>query len=466
MKLEFLGAAQTVTGTMHMLTVNGTRILMDCGLYQGRRAESFERNRNLPFDATKVDVLVLSHAHIDHSGNIPSLVKSGFQGNIFVTPGTRDLCSIMLRDSGHIQEADARYVNKKRREKGQPPVEPLYTMEDAKRSLNNFISINYERQMSIAPGVTLTFYDAGHILGSAMVSLDIEEDGQRRRLLFTGDLGRPDTPLLQDPAVPAVANVLITESTYGNRLHQSGHENIHQLRDIVNRVHHRGGKLIIPAFSVGRTQGIVYALHQLMDGGEIPKLRVFVDSPLSVNATEVFLLHPECYDEETQAFLSESKSRNPFSFDSIRYVREVAQSKEINTFDRPAVIISASGMCETGRILHHLKNNIEDRRNAVAIVGWQAPHTLGRRLVEEQPKVKIFGEPYTRRAEVYVLNGFSAHADRGELLGWFDRANNPGLHDVFVVHGEPEATTALAAAFTDRGVRHVLVPERGQQVEV
>jgi metallo-beta-lactamase family protein len=466
MKLEFFGAAQTVTGTMHMLTVNGSRILLDCGLYQGRRAESFERNRNLPFDATAVDVLVLSHAHIDHSGNIPSLVKSGFDGNILVTPGTRDLCSIMLRDSAHIQESDARYVNRKRREKGQPPVEPLYTKEDAERCLNNFISINYKRRMLIAPGVTLTFYDAGHILGSAMVSLDIEEDGQQRRLLFTGDLGRPDTPLLQDPAVPAGVNILITESTYGNRLHQAGHENIQQLRDIVNRVHRRGGKLIIPAFSVGRTQGIVYALHQLMDGGEIPELPVFVDSPLSVNATEVFLLHPECYDEETQAFLSESGSRNPFSFDSIRYVREVTQSKEINTLDRPAVIISASGMCETGRILHHLKNNVEDRRNAVAIVGWQAPHTLGRRLVEEQPEVKIFGEPYTRRAEVVVLNGFSAHADRDELLGWFDRISNPGLRDIFVVHGEPEATTALAKAFADRGVRNVLVPERGQQVEV
>jgi metallo-beta-lactamase family protein len=466
MKLQFLGAAQTVTGSMHLLEANGSRILMECGLYQGHRAESFERNRNLPFDAAGIDALVLSHAHIDHSGNIPSLVKSGFAGNVYVTPGTRDLCSIMLRDSAHIQESDAAYVNKKHRRAGKPLVEPLYTIEDAKRSLTHFISVSYGRPLPIAPGITLTFHDAGHILGSAMVCLDVKENGQQQRLLFSGDLGRPDAPLLRDPFVPAGVDILISESTYGNRLHQSGHENVHQLRDIVDRVYRRGGKVIIPAFSVGRTQGIVYALHQLIDSGELPALPVFVDSPLSVNATEVFLLHPECYDEETQTFLDRSNSRNPFSFSSIRYVREVEQSKEINSFEGPAVIISASGMCEAGRILHHLKNNIEDSRNAVIIVGWQAPHTLGRRLVEEQPEVNIFGEPYARRAEVYVLNGFSAHADRDELLDWFDQVRNPDLHDAFVVHGEPEAADALAEAFSARHVRNVLVPEPGQQVQV
>jgi metallo-beta-lactamase family protein len=466
MKLQFLGAAKTVTGSMHLLTVNGSRILLECGLYQGRRAESFERNRNLPFDASSIDVMVLSHAHIDHSGNIPSLVKAGFEGNIFVTPGTRDLCAIMLRDSAHIQESDAAYVNKKRRRRGEPPVEPLYTMEDAERSLNHFISVNYERPFLIAPGVRVTFYDAGHILGSALVAFDIKEDGEARRLLFTGDLGRPGAPVLRDPETPESGEVLITESTYGDRLHVSSEENIDQLGEIVDRVRRRGGKVIIPAFSVGRTQNIVYALHRLIDRGKLPQLPVFVDSPLSVNATEVFLLHPECYDQETRAFLSETHSRNPFSFASVHYVREVAQSKAINHLDSPAVIISASGMCETGRILHHLKNNIEDQRNAVVIVGWQAPYTLGRRLVEKQREVKIFGEPYTRRAEVYVLNGFSAHADRNEFLAWFDRVRTPALSQVFVVHGEEDASNSLAAEISARGVPKVVVPERGQEAAI
>jgi metallo-beta-lactamase family protein len=465
MKLQFLGAARTVTGSMHLLTVNGTRILLECGLYQGHRAESTARNRDLPFDASQIDLLVLSHAHIDHSGNIPSLVKNGFDGNIFVTHGTRDLASIMLRDSAHIQESDAEYLNKKRRRKGLPPIEPLYTREDAIRSLDHFVGINYERPFFLAPGVTLTFYDAGHILGSALVVLDIEENGQQRRLLFTGDLGRPDAPLLRDPVIPPGADILITESTYGNRLHEASEVKITRLRDIVNEVCGRGGKVVIPAFSVGRTQGVVYALHQLIDSKQIPALPVFVDSPLSVNATEVFLLHPECYDEETLAFLTETDSRNPFSFGSIHYVREVAQSKEINALEGPAIILSASGMCETGRILHHLKHNVEDPRSAVVIVGWQAPHTLGRRLVEQEKEVKIFGEVYKRRAEVYVLNGFSAHADRNELLAWFDEVNG-GIEHVFVVHGEEEASMALAEAFAERHVPNVLVPERGQEVEI
>jgi metallo-beta-lactamase family protein len=466
MRLAFYGATGTVTGSMHMLTVNGTRILMECGLYQGRREESFQRNRNLPFDATEIDVFVLSHAHIDHSGNIPSLTKAGYDGNIYVTPGTRDLCSIMLRDSAHIQVADAEYVNKRHKRKGIPLVEPLYTQEDVRRSLDQFISISYGRSFPIGPGVELTFLDAGHILGSALVVLDIEEEGRKRRLLFSGDLGRPDAPLLCDPAVPSGANILIIESTYGDRLHPSAEENIDQLGQIVRRVSGRGGKVIIPAFSVGRTQEIVYALHQLIDRGDINELPVFIDSPLSVNATEVFLLHPECYDEQTHQFLMESDSGNPFSFASVHYIREVEKSKAINHMEGPAVIISASGMAETGRILHHLKNNIGDSRNAVVIVGWQAPDTLGRRLVEKQPEVKIFGEVYTRRAEVYVLNGFSSHADRNELLGWFDQVRNPGLKHVFVVHGEEKASSSLAGAISERGVPEVLIPERGQEVSI
>ncbi|MBL7201722.1 MAG: MBL fold metallo-hydrolase [Anaerolineae bacterium] len=466
MELAFLGAAQTVTGSMHVLTVNGTRILIECGLYQGRRKESFQRNRNLPFDATQIDLLVLSHAHIDHSGNIPSLVKSGFRGNMFATPGTRDLCAIMLRDSGHIHESDAAYLNKKRRQSGLPLIEPLYTQEDAARSMDQFISINYDRPFPISPGVTLTFHDAGHILGSAMVCLDIDGDGRRQRLLFTGDLGRVGAPLLRDPYIPRDVNILIIESTYGDRLHGPMGENMSQLRDVVNQTCGQGGKLIIPAFSVGRTQNVVYTLHQLFKNNEIPDLPVYVDSPLSVNATEVFLLHPECYDEETRQFLAETSSQNPFSFNGVRYIREVEQSKAINSLRGPAIIISASGMCETGRILHHLKNNIEDKRNTVAIVGWQAPHTLGRRLVEKQKRVKIFGEEYVRRAGVEVLNGLSAHADRDELLDWFKQVRNPGLERVFVVHGEKEASESLAQAMGGLHPANILVPEPGQHVRM
>lgn len=466
MHIQFLGAVRTVTGSMHLITVNGTRILMECGLYQGRRAESFERNRHPPFDATQIDLLVLSHAHIDHSGNIPLLVKNGFKGPIFATPGTRDLCAIMLRDAGHIHESDAQYLNKKRRRQGLPPIEPLYTQEDATRSLAHFVSIGYDRPFPIAPGVTLTYRDAGHILGSAMVCLDVKENGASRRLLFTGDLGRVGLPILRDPYIPQDVDILLIESTYGDRLHGPMDENTTRLRDIVNEANRRGGKVIIPAFSVGRTQNIVYTLHQLLDDDEIPELPVFVDSPLSVNATEVFLLHPECYDQETHQFLLETGSRNPFSFPTIHYVREVEQSKAINTLHGPAVIISASGMCETGRILHHLKNNIEDRRTQIVIVGWQAPDTLGRRLVEKQARVKIFGDEYVRRADVEVIGGFSAHADRDELLAWFKQVQGPRLRHVFVVHGEEAASNAVAQSISELGVPHVLVPELGSTAEL
>jgi metallo-beta-lactamase family protein len=466
MKLQFFGAARTTTGSMHMVTVNGSRILMDCGLYQGRRAESFERNRNLPFDASQVDVLVLSHAHIDHSGNVPSLVKCGFKGMILSTPATRDLCSIMLLDSAHIQESDAAYLNKKRRRTGQPLVEPLYVRRDATRSLQRFVSVPYDMAFPVAPGVKLIYRDAGHILGAALICLEIEEGGRQRRLLFTGDLGRPEQPLLRDPYIPTDLDILITESTYGSRYHGSSDETSERMGAIVRETAGRGGKVIIPAFSVGRTQDIIYCLHQLLERGQIPQVPVFVDSPLSVNATEVFLLHPECYDEETHQFLLDTSSRSPFSFPGIRFVREVEESKAINDLRGPAIILSASGMCETGRILHHLKNNIEKTQNAVVIVGWQAPHTLGRRLVEKQPRVRIFGQEYVRRAEVHVLNGFSAHADRRELLDWFDQVQSPSLERVFVVHGEEESSFALAEAFEERGVPHVAVPEPGQEVEL
>lgn len=466
MKLQFLGAVRTVTGSMHLLTVNGSRILLDCGLYQGSRRESFERNRNLPFDAQSIDALVLSHAHIDHSGNIPTIVKNGFTANIYATPATRDLCSAMLRDSGHIQEENVRYVNKKRARKGLPPVEALYTVEDATDSLKNFVSVGYDRPLPIAPGVTLTFRDAGHILGSAVVVLDVEENGAKRRLLFSGDLGRKGMPILRDPRPVEGVDYYITESTYGDRSHKPIETTDEDLREVVMDTHHRGGKLIVPAFSVGRTQELVYALHRLTESRDIPTLPIFVDSPLSVNVTEVFRLHPECYDQETNQFIASGNGRDPFGFHRLTYIRSVEKSKELNFLRQPAIIISASGMCEAGRILHHLKNNVEDPRNTVLIVGWQAPHTLGRRLVERQAVVKIFGEEYQLNARVETIHGFSAHADREELLGYARQLGPAHLQAVFVVHGEEASSLALADGLQGIGVRRAEVPKLGETFEL
>jgi metallo-beta-lactamase family protein len=466
MKIQFLGAARTVTGSMHLLMVNGARILLDCGLYQGKRKESFERNRNLPFDARTIDTMVLSHAHIDHSGNIPSLVKNGFRGNIYATPATRDLCSAMLRDSGHIQEYDAYYVNKKRMQKGLPPVEPLYTIEDAAASLLNFISVGYDRSLPIAPGVTLTFRDAGHILGSAVVVLDIEEGGRKNRLVFSGDLGRKGMPILRDPEPVENVDFYITESTYGDRLHDSIETTDEALRAVIADTYRRGGKVIVPAFSVGRTQELVYALHRMTRAQQIPELPIFVDSPLSVNVTEIFRLHPECYDEEVSEFLAANNHRDPFGFYRLTYIRAVEASKELNHLEEPAIIISASGMCEAGRILHHLKNNVEDPRNTILIVGWQAPHTLGRRLVERQPVVKIFGEKYRLKARVKTINGFSAHADRDELLAYADQLGPSRLRSAFVVHGEETSSLALAEGLQELGIGQVFVPQPGEVFEL
>jgi metallo-beta-lactamase family protein len=463
MNLQFLGAARTVTGSMHLLTINGARILLECGLFQGRRKESFERNRNLPFDATSIDAMVLSHAHIDHSGNIPSLVKNGFQGNIYATPATRDLCSAMLRDSGHIQEEDAAYINRKRGRQGLPPVEPLYTQEDAARSLSHFVSVGYNRPLPVAPGVTVTFRDAGHILGSAVVVLDLEEKGAKKRLVFSGDLGRTGMPILRDPEPVEGTDYLIIESTYGDRRHDPIEDQSRELRDVIHDAYRRGGKVIVPAFAVGRTQELVYALHRLVEARKLPALPIFVDSPLAVNVTEIFRLHSECYNKEVRAFMEADNHRDPFGFRRLTYVRSVEDSKELNFLREPAIIISASGMAEAGRILHHLKNNIEDARNTVLIVGWQAPDTLGRRLVERQPVVKIFGEEYRLRAQVRTINAFSAHADRKELLDYARRLNPQRLQAAFVVHGEEAASLALAEGLTSLGIARVAVPRAGEE---
>jgi metallo-beta-lactamase family protein len=466
MDIQFLGAAQTVTGSQHLLSVNGSRILLECGLFEGKRREALERNRNLPFDAASIDALVLSHAHIDHSGNIPNLVRSGFRGAIYSTFATRDLCSAMLRDSAYIQEQDVAYVNKKRARKGEPPVEPIYTLDDAIASLEHFVSVDYNRVIPVAPGVRCTFLDAGHILGSALVFLEIEEPGQKPvRLLFSGDLGRNDMPILRDPAPAPEADVLIIESTYGDRLHKSHEEAERKLHRLINETCAGGGKVVIPAFSVGRTQEIVYSLHRLANAGLLPDVPIFVDSPLAVNVTEVFRLHPECYDKEVREFMNHDHHSDPFGFERLRYIRSVEASKELNVLQGPAVIISASGMCEAGRIQHHLKHTITDPRNAVLIVSWQAPYTLGRRLVERQPTVKIFGEEFPLRARVEAVNGYSAHADRNGLLSWAKPIAR-GLQHAFVVHGDPDPAAALADDLRQLGTRGVAVPKQGDVFQI
>lgn len=464
MRIDFLGAARNVTGSMHLLTVNGSRILLECGLFQGRRQEAFERNRKLPFEASTIHVLVLSHAHIDHSGNIPNLVRCGFAGKIYATSATRDLCDIMLRDSAHIMEADVEYINKKRGHQGLGPVQPTYTLGDALASLEHFVSLDYGHPALIAPGVQLTFQDAGHILGSSVCVLDITEKGQSLRLLFTGDLGREGLLILRDPQVVSDADYLITESTYGARLHGTPREAEAQLQRVVNETFARQGKLIIPAFSVGRTQEIVYALHRMRRAGSIPHLPIFVDSPLSTNATEVFRQHPECYDTETLAFMRQAP--DPFGFGELHYTRDVEESKTLNTRQDPMIIISASGMCESGRILHHLKNNIEDARNTILFVGFQAEHTLGRRILDHNKQVPIFGEMYSLRAHVEQIDGYSAHADRDELLGYVERLNPRRLRKTFVVHGDEEAELAFQKSLQGIGVADVLVPQLGEQATV
>jgi metallo-beta-lactamase family protein len=466
MQIEFVGAAQTVTGSMHLVRTPHATILLDCGLFQGRRRESAERNRRLPLPVDEVDLVVLSHAHIDHSGALPLLVKQGFRGPIFATHATRDLCAAMLRDAAFIQEADARFLNKQiaRGDIDSDPVEPLYTEEDALAAIERFVSLAYHRPFTIAPGVTLTFHDAGHVLGSAVTTLEVEEDGRTKRVVFTGDLGRPDMPILRDPEVAGGADLLISESTYGDRLHDPIAKMEDDLAGVILRTFARGGKVIIPAFALERAQEIVFALKHLRRTNALPPIPVFIDSPLTVQITEIFKMHPECFDAEARALLRGNDS--PFHFDGLRYVEDVEESKRISARPDPAVIIAASGMCEGGRVLHHLRGAVESEANTVLIVGFQAQHTLGRRLVEKRDKVRILGVERDRRCEVTVLNGFSAHADQADLLRYVDdcRAQGP-LSRVALVHGEPKAQAVLRDRLRDKGLR-VDVPRVGDRIEL
>ncbi|MFO7944841.1 MAG: MBL fold metallo-hydrolase [Anaerolineales bacterium] len=465
MNIHFHGAAQTVTGSMHLLEINGKTLLLECGLFQGRRKETFHRNRNFPFACDELDAVILSHAHIDHSGNLPHLIKDGYRGDIFTTAATAHLANIMLLDSGYIHEEDAKYLNKKRRRQGKPPIEPLYTQEDAGRVASYFNTVGYQETFQPLPGVEAHLVDAGHILGSAAVVLDFKEEGRNFRLWFSGDVGRPGLPLLRDPVFPQESDYLIMECTYGDKIKRDPEEAFLEFREVVQKTVSRGGKIIIPAFAVGRTQELVYYLHKMIEENDIPEIPVFVDSPLAIRASQVFRDHPECFDQETQKFIAEDKHHQVLGFDKLSYTRSVEESKAINHVKGPAVIISASGMAEVGRILHHLKNNIEDPKNTILIVSWQAPHTLGRRLAEREERVKIFGETYTRRAEVSTIGGFSAHAGQ-ELLTEYALHTKQTLKQIFLVHGEPRGAEPLRARLHEEGFPSVEYPARGEVFEI
>lgn len=464
MKLTFWGATGTVTGSLHMVEVGGKRIFMDCGLFQGRRADAKRLNAEFPADPAGVDAVLLSHAHIDHSGLLPKLYREGFRGPVYATDATRDLCASMLPDSAHIQQKDAEWVNRRERRRGDDRIEPLYSMRDAEGVVELFEPVAYDRPFGPFPGLEVEYRDAGHILGSATMTLTVDEDGRTRRLGFTGDLGRANRPILRDPQPMPDCDWLICESTYGGEVHDPPDRAKERLAEVVGATAARGGKVIIPAFAVGRTQEIVFRLDELTNEGRLPPIPVIVDSPLAVNVTDVFRRHPECYDAELRAYMEHDP--DPFGFSRLAYVRDVEESKRLNASTLPMVIISASGMAEAGRILHHLRNNVENPKNTVMIVGYCAPHTLGRRIAERRETVNIFGEPHRLRAEVEVMNSYSAHADGTELVEFVSELDADRLQRTFLVHGDPDRQIALTGALEAAGYGGVHRPWRGETLDL
>jgi metallo-beta-lactamase family protein len=457
MEITFAGAAREVTGSCHLLRVDGKLIALDFGMFQGRRAEASVKNRELPFNVDELDAVVLSHAHIDHAGRLPMLAREGYRKSIWTTPATRDLSAYMLADSAHIQEKDAEHLS--RRNKFHEP--PLYSARDAANIVGAMVGVPYHRPMEILPGIGVTFVEAGHILGSASVVVECQDGGKTKRLVFSGDVGRAGLPIIRDPEPPSGADVVILESTYGNRDHTSVDGARDRLAEVVRTTAARGGRVLIPAFAVGRTQEIVYDLHALAHARKIPQLPIFIDSPLAIDATSVFEMHPDAFDPTEDLV---QRVRDLFRFELVRYTRDASESKLLNTMHGPMVIIAASGMMESGRILHHLLHGASNPRNTILVVGFQAEHTLGRRIVERQPSIRVFGEEIPLRAQVEILNGYSAHADRRELRQWMLNVRDlgSGAPPVYLVHGEPPAQDALAATLRADGFT-VSTPVRGER---
>ena len=471
LSISFEGAARTVTGSRHRIRFGDRTWLFDCGLCQGHRQEADRVNRTFRFTPAELDGVVLSHAHLDHSGNVPTIVAQGFRGPIHATPATLDLCRAMLADSAFLMERDVEHVNKRARERrggggdgDDAARRPLYTEADVEASLARFVTHGCGEAWSPWPGVGARYYDAGHILGSALAVFEFQDGGRRFRLGMGGDLGRPGRPILRDPEVPPGVDALVLESTYGDRLHPPAAETEQALADVVRRTVERGGRVLVPAFAVGRAQEIVATLHTLMESKRLPDLPIFVDSPLAEQATQVFRRHPELFDEETRRSFDEEHGA-PFGFARLRYTRTSDESRALNDRREPCIILSASGMCEGGRILHHMRNGLTDARNSVVIVGYQAEGTLGRRLRDCAEIVSIFGEPVRRRAEVVVLEGFSAHADQRELLDWLARLD-PKPRVVLLVHGDLEPAGVLAEKIAERCGLPAHIPALGERYDL
>ncbi|MEP6733186.1 MAG: MBL fold metallo-hydrolase [bacterium] len=463
MKITFAGAAREVTGSCHILEIGGRTVLLDCGMFQGRRSETRAKNAALPIDVSAIDAVVLSHAHIDHAGRLPLLTRHGYRKPIFCTAATRDLAAVMLADSAHIQEKDAEFLARRQKE----AVEPLYGMRDATIAVERMVGLPYDTSFDVVPGVRATFYDAGHILGSSSIALDCVEGGTRKRIVFSGDIGRSGLPIIRDPKPPTGgADVVLLESTYGNRDHPSVEGARDMLAKVVTETAARGGKILIPAFAVGRTQEIVYDLHILHREGKIPEIPIYIDSPLAIDATTVFAMHPEIFDRSEDLI---QKVQDLFHFPLVRYTRDASESKALNTQHGPMIIIAASGMCEAGRIVHHLAHNASDPRTTILIVGFQAEHTLGRRIVDRAPVIRVFGDEVPLRARVEVINGYSAHGDRTELQQWLDRVRDGRQGDtppVYLVHGEAAAQDAFAEQLRRAGYPSVSAPEWHQSITV
>lgn len=464
MRLTFCGAAGEVTGSQHLIECGKLKILLDCGLFQGRRAESRKKNEQFLHKPERLDAVILSHAHIDHCGNLPSLYSFGYQGPVISTAATADVASVMMDDSAKIQEEDAAHLNK-RRKKSDPRVEPLYTRKEVQGISRQFESKPYNQWVQLFPEVRIRFREAGHIIGSAITELEIQEAGEVRRLVFTGDLGRRDMPLLRDPELVNGCDILITESTYGNRVHPPAEDIKDDLERLIKRAAATAGKIIIPAFSLGRTQQLVFFLNEMTNAGRIPTIPMFVDSPLSNRLTQVFREHPSVFDDEVQHTLKSDK--DPFDFPNLTYISRPEESMELNHRRGPFVVIAASGMCESGRVLHHLKHSVEDPNNTICIMGFQAEHTLGRRIREKQPYLKIYDREYKLNAQVEILEGLSAHADVNDFRWWFDHmGQTTGIGQAFLVHGEPESLQGLSQVLKDYCDEDPIIPVRGKHYDV
>lgn len=464
MKIKFLGGVRTVTGSQHLIEVKGKSFLLDSGIFQGHRDEARLINENPQVDLDVVSTLILSHAHIDHSGNIPTLVKKGFDKSVYSTLATYDLATAMLRDSAYIQEKDAEFLNKRLKRKKLPLVNPLYTLKDAEDALNLFVGESYRKVFSLSQELKVEFFDAGHVLGSALTLLEATEGSLHpKRIGYIVDLGRKGLPFLRDPEFIPDLDYMIIESTYGGRKHDDFSEAQNELADIVNRTFKRKGKIIIPAFALERTQEIIWCLSELWTKQRIPQIPVYVDSPLAINITDIFRLHPECFDGKTNNMIL--MGRDPFGFENLSYSRSTEESKNLNNLKKPAIIISASGMCESGRILHHLRHNVENPKNTILIVGYMAENTLGRKIVEKEKKIKIFGEEYRLKAEIAIMNAFSGHADKDDLLDYVKNTQK-SLKKIFVVHGELDQSEALAEEIKSLGLKDVYMPAVGDEVEL